>query len=125
MDGFRVLLVEDQAHLRTVLTKVLKRAGADVISASNGEEALRLARTQPPDVLVTDVVMPLLSGPELVRRLRAGRPDLAVVLMSGYAGDEIVPTELLEGTRFLHKPFAAGALVRAVHEALPEAGNEA
>ena len=122
LDGIRVLLVEDQAHLRTVLQKVLTRAGALVKTASNGEEALRVAEGAPPDILVSDVVMPLLSGPELVRRLRADRPHLAVVLMSGYAGDEIVPLELLEGARFLHKPFAADELVRAVSEALTPDG---
>ncbi|MEX2470534.1 MAG: hybrid sensor histidine kinase/response regulator, partial [Gemmatimonadota bacterium] len=67
-------------------------------------------------------VMPLLSGPELVRRLSAERSDLAIVLMSGYAGDEIVPRELLESARFLHKPFAADDLVRAVADALTPEG---
>ncbi|MDZ7780664.1 MAG: ATP-binding protein [Gemmatimonadota bacterium] len=118
LDGLRILLVEDQAHLRTVLSRVLQRAGADVLVAANGEEALRLVDDRSPQVLVTDVVMPLLSGPELVRLLRGRHPGTAVVLMSGYTGDEIVPAELLDGTRFLHKPFAAGALVEAVLEAL-------
>lgn len=118
LDGFRILLVEDQTHLRNVLTRVLQRAGADVLPAANGEEALRLIDDRAPHVLVTDVVMPLLSGPELVRQLRIRHPDTAIVLMSGYTGDEIVPADLLDEARFLHKPFAADALVRAVQEAL-------
>ncbi|MEX0837819.1 MAG: ATP-binding protein [Gemmatimonadota bacterium] len=122
LDGIQVLLVEDQAHLRTVLAKVLTRAGATVATASNGEEAIRVAEEAPPDIVVSDVVMPLLSGPELVRRLSAERSDLAIVLMSGYAGDEIVPRELLESARFLHKPFAADDLVRAVADALTPEG---
>jgi PAS domain S-box-containing protein len=122
LDGVEVLLVEDQAHLRTVLAKVLTRAGARVSTASNGDEAIRVAETAPPDILVSDVVMPILSGPELVRRLRVEHPDLAIILMSGYAGDEIVPRDLLEGARFLHKPFAADALVGAVTEALSAKG---
>ncbi len=105
-----------------MLAKVLTRAGATVATASNGEEAIRVAQGAPPDIVVSDVVMPLLSGPELVRRLSADRPDLAVVLMSGYAGDEIVPRELLEGASFLHKPFAADDLVRAVTDALTGEG---
>ncbi len=122
LDGIQVLLVEDQAHLRTVLEKVLTRAGARVRTASNGEEALRVAEEAPPDILVSDVVMPLLSGPELVQQLRSEHRALPVVLMSGYAGDEIVPPEVLQGAHFLHKPFAAEALVRAVTDALSPDG---
>lgn len=123
LDGVRVLLVEDQIQLRTVLTKVLRRAGAEVVTASNGEEAIRLAQDSLPDVLVSDVVMPLVSGSELVRSLRAIHPDLAIVLMSGYAGEEILPKETLAGITFLDKPFAVDVLVQAIHDLLPRNGS--
>jgi len=116
LDGIRILLVEDQAQLRGALTKVLRRGGAKVVAAANGEEALRHCEDMVPDVLVTDVVMPLLSGPELVRRLREFHPGLAVVLMSGYAGDETLPPDVLSGARFLTKPFSEDVLIEAILE---------
>lgn len=118
LDGARVVLVEDQGNLRAVLRRVLERAGAEVVVAANGEEGLRVARDVAPDVLVSDVVMPLLSGPELVRTLRAERPGLPVVLVSGYVGDEVLTAEMLDGVRFLHKPFASRELIAAVVTAL-------
>jgi PAS domain S-box-containing protein len=119
LDGLRVLLVEDQAQLRGALTRALARAGAEVVPAANGDEGLRLARSGGFPVVVTDVVMPLLTGPELVRILREEQPGVGVVFMSGYAGDDSLSPELLEGARFLAKPFAPAVLVEAILEVVP------
>lgn len=116
LDGVRVLLVDDQGHLRVAISRALQRVGAEIVPAANGEEGLRLARSGSFDVVVTDVVMPLLSGPELVRILRQEQPGLGVVFMSGYAGNESLSPEILSGARFLAKPFTADALVEAILE---------
>lgn len=120
LDGLNVLLVEDQAHVRAVLTALLERAGATVVEATNGEEAVRLVRAGPPDVMVCDVVMPLLTGPAVVRELRPTHPDLAVVMISGYVGDEALPSHSADRVVFLSKPFTGGALAQAIHESLQQ-----
>ncbi len=119
LDGVRVLLVDDQGHLRVAISRSLQRLGADIVPAANGEEGLRLARSGSFDVLVTDVVMPLMSGPELVRVLKQEQPGLGVVFMSGYAGNESLSPDILSGARFLAKPFTADALVEAILDVMP------
>jgi YesN/AraC family two-component response regulator len=92
-----------------------------VLAARDGEEALRLAHESlaPPDVLLSDIVMPRLGGPELARRLRSDLPDLRVILMSGYTDDAYVLHGALEDdVRFLGKPFAPDELSVAVRAAL-------
>jgi PAS domain S-box-containing protein len=102
----RALVVEDNQLVRVMVRRVLVSRGCDVVEASGGAEALDLiARDGRLDIVLSDVVMPGMSGPDLARRLRECRPDLPVLFMSGYA-DEVVARD--PGTRdveFLHKPF--------------------
>jgi CheY-like chemotaxis protein len=116
-----VLLVEDFERVRALAYKVLAREGFNVLAAQSGCEALALARrtANPIDVLLTDVVMPGMSGPELARALRLVRPETAVLYMSGYTGDVldqsgVDPNE----TTFLGKPFTPATLTRKVREVL-------
>jgi two-component system cell cycle sensor histidine kinase/response regulator CckA len=117
-----VLVVEDEVMVRTLAVRVLRQAGYDVLEAGDGEEALRLAagaKDRKIELMVSDVVMPHMGGPELAQRLRAERPDLRVLLMSGYtdrAGD--VEAQLGARTAFLSKPFASSELLRKVREVL-------
>ncbi len=119
----RVLLVEDSKNARWVLSLSLRAEGFTVEEAESAEEAMHMLERGGTtfDVLVTDVLMPGMGGKELVRRSRAHRPDLKVVLMSGYAPGEGL-NELLEhpGTRYLEKPFVTERLVTALHELLSE-----
>jgi len=116
-----ILVVEDEAAIRRLVKKILEAQGYRVIDASNGAEALELARrhADPIDLVVTDVVMPQLSGPELVAELRAERPELKVVFMSGYAQNGMLSeTVATQGAEILEKPFANEALLFAVRKLL-------
>lgn len=122
-----VLLVEDEPGVRGLTGRVLSRQGYRVLEASNGEEALRVAREhagEPIDLLVTDVVMPLMGGKTLAERLKAMHPGIRVLYMSGYTDNVVVHHGILDrGVAFLQKPFGPEALARKVREMLdaPEA----
>jgi PAS domain S-box-containing protein len=115
-----VLVVEDAAGLRDLVRRLLQRQGYTVLTAANAEEAIRLFEEHPSiDVLLTDVVMPGTSGPELTRQLVERRPGLKVIYMSGYTEDAIVQHGILNpGIAFLNKPFTAGALGGKIREVL-------
>jgi CheY-like chemotaxis protein len=118
----RILLVEDEPVLREIAQRVLVRAGFDVTAAAGPGEAIIAVETgpEPFDLLLTDVVMPGMRGPELARRLRNSRPDLRVLLASGYA-EEIVDSDRHEDP-LLAKPFSPETLLAAVDGVMgPEA----
>jgi two-component system cell cycle sensor histidine kinase/response regulator CckA len=111
-----ILLIEDDDAVREIARRVLVRAGYTVVSARYGSEALELAEDDPSIAAVlSDVVMPGLSGPEVVGRLQARRPQLAAVFMSGYAPESEGP---LRGAGLVRKPFTAPQLLDAVRRAL-------
>ncbi|HEY6556157.1 MAG TPA: PAS domain S-box protein [Polyangiaceae bacterium] len=116
-----ILLVEDEEQVRMIVLNVLRRQGYRVIAAQHAGEALLLCERHPQkiDLLVTDVVMPQMSGPELAKRLQAERPEMKVLCMSGYTDDSIVRHGVLEtGVAFLQKPITPGTLARKVREVL-------
>jgi PAS domain S-box-containing protein len=116
-----VLVAEDAGGVRAVVWQVLKRHGYAVLAAADGQSALDLAlgREAPIDLLVTDVIMPEMSGRQLADRLRERRPRLKVLFVSGYTDDAIVRHGILEpGIAFLQKPFTPEALARKVREVL-------
>src|SRR6185503_2296628 len=109
-----ILLVEDEDMVRRYVATVLRGAGYRVLVADGGPEAIEVARQEQVDLLVTDVVMPKISGPELAERL-----DLPVLFMSGYTGDLIEQHELLQpGMAYIQKPFSAEDLRAKVRETL-------
>lgn len=112
-----VLIVEDEEAVRHLTRRVLVAHGYQVLEAANGEEALRLWKqcSQEVDVLVTDVVMPKMGGKALADRLRADRPDLAVVFCSGYSDNIFMPMSDADAhTAFLAKPFTLQGLLERV-----------
>ncbi len=116
-----ILLVEDEEQVRTVVLGILRRQGYDMIAARNAEEALLLCQKHPGkiDLLLTDVVMPQMSGPDLARRVASMRPDTRVLCMSGYTDDSIVRHGVLEsGAAFIQKPITPALLTRKVREVL-------
>jgi DNA-binding NtrC family response regulator len=115
-----VLVVEDAEGLRALARRLLERQGYRVLVAASADEALRLFDLNPSiDVLLTDVVMPGSSGPELTRQLLERRPELRVIYMSGYTEETIVHHGVLNpGLAFLHKPFTSETLGRKVREVL-------
>jgi two-component system cell cycle sensor histidine kinase/response regulator CckA len=121
-----VLLVEDEDAVRALAQVVLERNGYEVLSARTAAEAIGIAGSEGRliHVLLTDVVMPLMSGPELARRLREIRPGLNVLFMSGYTANAIVDQGLLEsGAPFLSKPFSPSSLALAVRGVLDGHSN--
>jgi two-component system, cell cycle sensor histidine kinase and response regulator CckA len=115
-----VLVVEDEDGLRELAKRLLLRQGYTVLVAANADEALRLFEAnQSIDVLLTDVVMPGASGPELTRQLVDQRPALRVIYMSGYTEDAIVQHGVLKpGIAFLNKPFTSETLGSKIREVL-------
>jgi two-component system, cell cycle sensor histidine kinase and response regulator CckA len=116
-----VLVVEDQIEARSVICETLRRRGYTVIEAINGPDAIVKGR-QPEtaiDVMLTDVVMPGMGGRRVAEVIRATRPHLRVVYMSGYTDSAIVDHGILEpGVTFVQKPFATDTLLRKIREVL-------
>jgi two-component system, cell cycle sensor histidine kinase and response regulator CckA len=121
-----ILLVEDETRVRKLIADVLQRRGYQVLEATRGEEALRLAAAHegPIDLAVVDVVMPEMSGPDVVRELAASRPSMRVLYVSGYTEEAIVHHGIQEsGAAFLQKPFLPESLAAKVREALDARGR--
>ncbi|MFO0629600.1 MAG: PAS domain S-box protein [Polyangiales bacterium] len=119
-----VLLVEDEPAVMRVTHRFLERLGYHVIAADSPTEALRLAAAHDGgiDLLLTDVIMPELSGGDLARHVRALHPEVRVIFMSGYTADELAPHGVLApGVDFLQKPFAFHDFAARVHARLSQA----
>jgi PAS domain S-box-containing protein len=116
-----VLLVEDEEQVRTILQQMLEERGYRLLTASAGEEALRIAADYEAEIqlMITDVVMPQMSGRELAEQIQPLRPNMKVLYMSGYTDDAIVRHGLLdEKLQFLQKPFDAALVARKVRQVL-------
>jgi two-component system cell cycle sensor histidine kinase/response regulator CckA len=115
-----VLLVEDEEAVRAIAGEVLRRHGYTVFSASHGEEAVRMALQHPHDIhlMVTDVVMPRMSGRELADHLAQVRPAMKQLFMSGYTDHVVMQRDLAPGVAFLQKPFTPEVFARKVRAVL-------
>jgi PAS domain S-box-containing protein len=115
-----VLVVEDEAALRELTRRLLERQGYTVLLAANADEALQVFEQNASiDLILTDVVMPGASGPELTRQLVKQRPTVKVIYMSGYTDEVIVEHGVLEpGIAFIHKPFSSDTLGQKIREVL-------
>ena len=115
-----VLVVEDEEEVRSLTRDVLEMHGYEVLEALDPDDALRLGGSHPGpiDLLITDVVMPRMSGPDLARRLRAGRPTLRVLCMSGYPESTDRPAGEATWNAWLQKPFNPDGLIAKVRECL-------
>jgi len=119
--GTTILLVEDDEIMRSLTRQLLQEHGYAVVEADDGKSALEWVESHPGpiDLLLTDVVMRRMSGPELVERLNASHPNLKVVFMSGYTGELIAEREVLKrGITLLEKPFSRTALLNTIHTTL-------
>ncbi len=120
----RALLVEDQDDLRRLAGMTLRDAGMEVVDAGDAETALLMADEATWDVLVTDIVLPGMTGVELATRLRSLHPRLPVLYVSGYADRDTRRRGLVEGSRLLRKPYRPDELCRRVAELVCDAGSE-
>ena len=119
--GATILLADDESAVRGPLRRILEDSGFRVVEAAGGEEALSLAGdlVGPIHLLVTDVVMPGMSGGELARKLGESRPQMKILFMSGYSSEAVeTHGHLVPGARFIPKPFSARDLVGRVQEIL-------
>ena len=116
-----ILLVEDETALREITVSILQSAGYTVVEADNPATAIQLAETHsgPIHLLLTDVIMPLMSGVELSKRLKAAIPHLKVIFASGYGGDELAKQlSVATDAVLLSKPFSKNSLLALVHRVL-------
>jgi two-component system cell cycle sensor histidine kinase/response regulator CckA len=118
-----ILLVEDEAMVRAVAERALIRQGYQVITATNGEEALEMLEAsekneQKIDLLISDVVMPMMDGPTLVGHARERFPELPILFMSGYAEEQLRNSISIEHVSFLPKPFSVQQLCEAARDTL-------
>lgn len=121
--GGRVLLVEDEDMVRAVGERALSRAGYTVVTASDGEEGLAaIANTGKFDVVVSDVVMPGMDGPKMVRALRKLHPEMPILFMSGYAEEQLREEIDVDNMHFLPKPFSVQQIADTVTRILSNTG---
>jgi CheY-like chemotaxis protein len=119
-----ILVVEDEQEVRSLISRILARSGYRLLEAENGKEALLACdlHQDPIHLMVTDVVMPGMSGCELAERLAAWRPRMKVLYISGYAEEFVAERGMLKpNTPFLQKPFTAETLVSKVRQLLDSA----
>ena len=117
-----ILLVDDEPSIRVALTKALERDGHHVLSASDGRQALEIATRESPELVVTDIRMPVMDGLELLRHLGQFEPPIPVIIMSAYATAE---AKRLGAYAVLAKPFKLPELRAAVERALEERNGPA
>jgi CheY-like chemotaxis protein len=116
-----LLVVEDDEAVRALLLEALQERGYSVLPAKDGEEAVRILKegAPRPHLVITDVVMPGMSGKEMTEKAKALHPGLKILFLSGYTDNAIVHHGVLDpGVAFLQKPFATDALARKVREVL-------
>lgn len=116
-----ILVVDDAEAIRKILRTMLSQMGYVTLTAEDGVEALRSIEENPAvKLVITDMIMPQMSGAELARRLAHERPDLRIIFMSGYMDDPAVRSLERSSACFLAKPFAAAALREKVREVLAQ-----
>ncbi len=123
-----VLIVEDEELLLALMEQILWRSGYRVLTARSALEALRLVSDAALeiDILVSDVMMPAMTGPVLAHLLVRQRPDLRILFVSGYLNQGVIPEgKLQEKLAFLQKPFTPAALIGALHGLLPSCNDTA
>ena len=114
----RILIIDDEIRIRSMLRQMLERTGHEVVDAPDGDAGIKLYRNGPADLVITDLIMPEKEGLETIMELRCDFPDVKIIAISGRVG----PTGYLEVTkklgaqRIFAKPFAVKEILQAVHE---------
>jgi CheY-like chemotaxis protein len=114
--GARILLVEDDPRVRTATVGALEDLGYEPVACSSGAEALALFDSMDFDLVISDVIMPEMTGPEMIREMKSRREDIAVLFVTGYVGEG--EGEEIVGYDLLRKPFTVSTLSTAVATAL-------
>jgi two-component system, cell cycle sensor histidine kinase and response regulator CckA len=123
MNPGKILVVEDEEQVRTLIVRLLEKQGYSVSAGENGQAALAVAASNgQPSLLITDMIMPLMGGLALLQELRARWPDLPALCMTGYTREEIMDGDKLENVSFIEKPFAPAAFLEQVADLLRSSG---
>ena len=121
--GARILVVEDEPDIMRIITHALQAAGYEVVPAYGGDDAIRKAQGQKPDLILTDLAMPKVSGVEVVRAVKdnPATKDIPVIAVTAHVWDEIAQAAGRVGCDgYISKPFNAGQLLREVQKHLPQ-----
>jgi two-component system cell cycle sensor histidine kinase/response regulator CckA len=115
-----ILVADDEPVVLSIAGTILRRNGYRVLAAEDGDAALKLFRGEPVDLILTDVVMPSMTGPQLVHQIRAEKGDVRCIFMSGYTAEQIKEKGADHpGCDYLRKPFTPDALLTMVRRQLP------
>ena len=114
----RILIIDDEVEVRVVTRQILERAGHEVIEASTGEDGVKMFKTTPADLIITDILMPGQGGVETVAQLREENPGLRIIAMSAHALDELPEAAKFGAARTIVKPFTVDTLTKMVDEVL-------
>ena len=115
----KVLVIDDEAHIRRVIEIKLKKRGYQVITAINGKEGLNLIKTQKPDVVISDIMMPQMDGKalcEISNALKKERPFLTIIITCRISPDEEDWTNEMKDTLFMEKPFSPARLIECIDQ---------
>ncbi len=114
-----ILVVDDESEIRTYIQTALQELGYKVTLADSSEQALLILQNGVPDLMITDVMMPVMSGYELAEKARSITPDMGIIFMSGYVADNMMPAQTTpHNSTFLAKPFTLGKLAQAIRMVL-------
>ncbi len=120
----RILAIDDDPNVRQMICRMLERSGYDVVTAANGREGVEKFRANPPDVVITDIIMPEQEGIETIRQLKSEFPDCRIIAISG--GGRVGPADylnmakLLGAAKTIRKPFDSAQLISAIREVMAE-----
>jgi CheY-like chemotaxis protein len=120
--GARILVVEDDPRVRSATVEALQDLDYEPVACESGADAIQLFDGQTFDLVISDIIMPEMTGPELIRILKQRRSDFAVLFVTGYVGEG--ETDDLVGYELLRKPFTVAALASAVASALSRSASE-
>ncbi len=115
----KVLIADDDSHIRNVIGLKLRNAGYQVLTAKNGEEGLNLIKTQQPDAIITDIVMPKLDGKALCEKsneIKKERPFLTLIITCSISFDEKISLKKMQDTMFMEKPFSPSRLLECLDQ---------
>lgn len=118
-----ILLVDDEEGYREPIARILTKAGYEVLQAGNGIEALSLLEKSQIDLVISDILMPVLNGYALVARLRAKWPKMPVILTTGFLSPDAAKSMMNGSVDFIPKPINAEALIDMIHCRLPQSGQ--
>lgn len=118
-----ILLVDDEEGYRELIARILTKAGYKVLQAGNGIEALSLLEKSQIDLVISDILMPVLNGYALVARLRAKWPKMPVILTTGFLSPDAAKSMMNGSVDFIPKPINAEALIDMIHRRVPQSGQ--